>query len=297
MRPSVSETSLTKSSLGKFIGTVGQSNRSDDYSFTVSRRGRFSASLTGLQANAALQLLSKGERILAQSDREGQRSELIQKTLRPGTYVIRVLQRAGRTNYTLSVTDNLRPSTLPINPIPSINLLQNLSGEYRGTSVTTTGLINPASGQFTDGPKSFQTNITARIRAPIAVGSAVESNPFNLSISSSVADLSNAALGAIALYSALPNSQNALGQSWSFQYKGDRVSGTLTNPNNISRPSAPNYFFADSFIFGVRSFLASDMNASTTLQGTLTANELRLRLQGSSGNLRTFMIDIAAQRI
>jgi hypothetical protein len=105
-------------------------------------------------------------------------------------------------------------------------------------------------------------------------------------------------LGAIAVYSASSNFQTVLGQSWHLQSSGDWITGTLTNPNNISVPSAPNYFFADSYIFpGVRSLFSSDMNAGTTLQGTLIFNKLRVRLQGSSGSSRIFVIDVAARRI
>jgi hypothetical protein len=298
IRSSVSKSSLAKAPLGTFTGILSPGNRRDTYPFTITRRGRFSAALTGLKANADLQLVTKGGRILAKSERKGRRSEFIQKTLKPGTYSIQVVRRAGRTRYTLSITTPSGLTTPPANPTPQSNLFQNLWGDYQGTSVTTTGLIDPVSRQFTDGPKSFQTNITARVKAPIAAGGVVESNPFNLSITSSVSDLSRATLGAIASYSALPNTQNILGQAWKLQYSGNQISGTLTTANNISSiPSAPNYFFADSYVFGVRSFFSSEMNAGTTLQGTLTSNELRLQLQGFSGNLRVFVIDITAQRV
>jgi hypothetical protein len=298
VRSSVSAPSLRKASLETFRGILSPNNSRDDYSFTVSRRGPFSASLTKLKANVDLQLVAEDGRILAKSNRKGRRSEFIQKTLKPGTYFIQVLRRTGRTRYVLSITNPSRPTTPPTNSSPQTNLFQNLWGDYQGTSITTTGLIDPVSRQFTDGSKSFQTNITARVRAPIAAGGVVENNPFNLSITSSVSDLSRATLGAIAVYSALPSTQNVLGQAWRLQYHDNQMSGTLTNPNNISSiPSAPNYFFADSYVFGVRSFFSSEMNAGTTLEGTLTPNQLRLRLQGVSGNLRVFVIDIAAQRV
>lgn len=298
IRPSVSETSRTKALVGKFGGILSRANRKDDYSLSIPRQEKFSASLTGLQSDAALQVLTKDGRILARSDRTGRRSESIQKTLTPGMYFIRVLRRGGKTNYTLTITDKPKSSNPPVNPTPSINLFQNLWGEYRGTSVTTTGLINPMSGQFLTAPKSFQTNITVRVKAPIAVGNIAENNPFNLSVSSSGTDLGNAVLGAIAVYSASSNFQTVLGQSWSLQYSGDQITGMLTNSNNISVPSAPNYFFADSYISpGVRSLFSSPMNAGTTLQGTLISSKIQLRLQGSSGSSRAFIIDVAAQRI
>jgi hypothetical protein len=288
----------TKALLKQFKGTLNQNNRRQNYTLTVSRRGRFSASLTGLQADAALQLSTQTGQVLARSDRSGKRSESIQKTLKPGSYLVRVLQRQGKTNYTLSIRG--KPNTGQVNP-PTINLFQNLWGEYRGASVTTTGLIDPVTGQFTDGPRAFQTNVTARVRAPLTVGNRVETNPFNLSISSSGLDLGRGTPGAIAVYSALTNSQNLLGQSWQLQYSDNQIRGTLVNANNDLTPpfndSAPNYLFAGPVMVGSAPlFLASDMNADTTLQGTLTSKELRLRLQGSSGSLRVFVIDIVAQR-
>ncbi len=138
----------SKNLLGQFKGTLGQSNHSGSYSLNVSRRGRFSASLTGLRADAALQLSTQAGRVLARSDRSGKRSESIQKTLKPGVYLLRVLQRQGKTNYTLSIRG--QPNTGQVNP-PAINLFQNLWGEYRGVSVTTTGLVDRVTGQFTDG--------------------------------------------------------------------------------------------------------------------------------------------------
>ncbi len=133
------------------------------------------------------------------------------------------------------------------------------------------------------------------------MGNQVETNPFNLSISSSGLDLGRGTPGAIAVYSALTNSQNLLGQSWQLQYSGNQIRGTLANANNDLTPpfnaSAPNYLFAGPVMLGSAPlFLASDMNAGTTLQGSLTSQELRLRLQGRSGNVRVFVIDIVAQR-
>jgi hypothetical protein len=290
VRSSRTETSTATALLGKFTGTLGSSNRRDDYSLIVSRRGRFSASLTGLKADAALQLVSEKGRVLAQSDRLGRRSESVQKTLNPGTYSVRVLRRTGRTKYVLSITDESSQSN------PVANSFRNLWGEYHGTSVTTTGLVDPLSGRFIDGPKSFRTNITARIKARISARGSVETNPFNLSISSSALDLGNATLGAIAVYSALPDTQNILRQAWSLKYNGNRISGTLTSSFSLSNPSAPNYFFADTYIGGVRSFFSSPMNAGTTLQGTLVPNRLQIRLQGLSGTSRVFVIDITARR-
>ncbi|PSB05681.1 hypothetical protein C7B76_31025, partial [filamentous cyanobacterium CCP2] len=102
-RIAAAKNSRVSNLLGRFSGTLSRNNRWDDYTLTIARRGRFSASLQGLQSNAALELWNSNGRRLARSDRPGRKPESIQKRLNPGTYFIRVLQRAGRTRYRLTL--------------------------------------------------------------------------------------------------------------------------------------------------------------------------------------------------
>lgn len=303
-RIAAAKNSRVSNLLGRFSGALNRNNRRDDYTLTIARRGRFSASLQGLQSNAALELWSNNGRRLARSDRPGRKPESIQKRLNPGTYFIRVLQRAGRTRYRLTLNGRPNSPAAKPTPTPSSTPFQNLWGEYRGSGVTTNEVFDLRSGRSTGEKNSYPTNIIARVAAPSAAGGIVETNPFSLSVSSPYFDLLLSRTGSIALYSASRGTQGVLKQSWSLQYNGNQINGTLTNPGTVFNPAAPNYFVAtgSSRTILVGTPLNFPMQANTTLQGTLTPTELRLQIQstytGTATNTsRIFVSDIIAQRV
>lgn len=314
LKRAVSSTSVRSAArgvIGRFNGTLGPRNLSDDYTLTVSRRATFSASLTGLQSNAALQLRTRDGRLIALSNRVGRRSELIRQRLAPGRYTVRVLRINGRTPYSLVVSDNSSvptpppPIPTPPPPIPTPpppppgNPFRDLWGTYRGTGTTTIGILNPFSGQFSS-VNSFQTNIIAEVTAPRTAGGIVESNPFSLFVGSSPAEIAANAQGAISVNSAIPFNlrDGFLLQYWNLQYSGNQLSGTLVNPDSGTALTTNLFNSTQDLGVGLSIPFPYQMAVGTTLQGTLTPTELRLRIQGAdTGQTRAFVTDLVVQRV
>lgn len=92
-----------------FVGTVNTkdlfSHDSQDYfRFTLVRSSDLSLSLSGLKANANVQLLDRQGRVVTSSTRGGSSTENIDYTLDPGTYFVRVYSASGGTNYDLNLS-------------------------------------------------------------------------------------------------------------------------------------------------------------------------------------------------
>lgn len=308
-------TPTSKNVIGTFKGVLGPRNSRDDYTLTVTRQGVFSASLTGLRNNAALQLRADNGRVIAKSNRPGRRSELIRRTLSPGTYFVQVSRSGGRTRYTLSLSDNsgnspptpVDPLPAPVDPLPvpvdppptTVNPFQNLWGTYRGIGSTTIGTIDPLSGQLTSA-NTFQTTIVTEVSLPKAAAGIVESNPFNLSVNSSPAEIMANTEGAISVFSAIPfNFQGGfLLQYWNLQYSGNQISGTLINRDSGAALTANLFNSTMNLGFGFTVPFPYAMDTGTTLQGTLTPTEMRIKIQGlDSGRTRAFISDILVQRV
>ncbi|HWE95244.1 MAG TPA: pre-peptidase C-terminal domain-containing protein [Tepidisphaeraceae bacterium] len=91
---------------------VGFSHTDGYYQFTLPGPRPFTASLTGLTADADLQLIRDANHdgivqpseVLATSSHSGRANESISKSLAAGTYFIRVLDRSGEANYHLSLS-------------------------------------------------------------------------------------------------------------------------------------------------------------------------------------------------
>ena len=115
-------TRATAHNIGTLTGTqsfsdwVGRADTNDYYSFNVGTPSNFSLSLTGLSADADIQLLNSSGRVIYRSTAGGTTSESITGQLSPGTYYVRVYQYSGNTTYTLSLTDwysqNLRDAEI-----------------------------------------------------------------------------------------------------------------------------------------------------------------------------------------
>jgi subtilisin family serine protease len=105
-------TARTISSLGAaqvFSDWVGSTDTNDYYRFSLAQAGNFNLSLSGLSADADVQLLSSSGSVLASSARGGSMAESIIRSLTAGNYFVRVYPYSGSTNYTLSLSAT--PST------------------------------------------------------------------------------------------------------------------------------------------------------------------------------------------
>ncbi|MCX5934263.1 MAG: C2 family cysteine protease, partial [Pseudanabaena sp. LacPavin_0818_WC45_MAG_42_6] len=91
------------SSTTTFQDWVGSTDANDYYRFNVGTQSNFSLSLTGLTANADVQLLNSSGGVITTSANTGTTSESIASLLSTGTYYVRVYQSGGNTNYSLSL--------------------------------------------------------------------------------------------------------------------------------------------------------------------------------------------------
>ncbi|MFN9631746.1 MAG: glycoside hydrolase family 9 protein, partial [Cyanobacteriota bacterium] len=82
---------------------VGSFDTNDYYTFTLAQAGLFSLGLSGLVANADVELLSGTGTVLQSSANGGTATEAISCSLTPGTYAVRVVANGGNTGYNLSL--------------------------------------------------------------------------------------------------------------------------------------------------------------------------------------------------
>ncbi|MBS9389539.1 MAG: pre-peptidase C-terminal domain-containing protein [Dolichospermum sp. WA123] len=122
----------TARAVGTLTGTqsfsdwVGSADTNDYYSFNVGTQSNFSLSLTGLSADADVQLLDSSGGVISRSTASGNTSESITRQLITGNYYVRVYQCSGDTNYSLSLTaTDVAPTPSPT-PIPTDWYSQNL---------------------------------------------------------------------------------------------------------------------------------------------------------------------------
>jgi hypothetical protein len=93
----------TLTGLQSFSDWVGSADSNDYYSFNVGTQSNFSLSLTGLSANANVQLLNSSGTVISSSTAGGNTSESITRQLAAGSYYVRVYRSSGNTNYSLSL--------------------------------------------------------------------------------------------------------------------------------------------------------------------------------------------------
>ena len=86
-----------------FSDWVGTGDTNDYYSFNVGTPSNFRLSLTGLSADADVQLLNSSGGVISRSQAFGTTSESITCQLSAGTYYARVYQFSGNTTYGLSL--------------------------------------------------------------------------------------------------------------------------------------------------------------------------------------------------
>jgi cysteinyl-tRNA synthetase, unknown class len=107
----------TALNLGELSGSLNRkdtvrSAQPDYFRLRLTGRGSFNFALTGLTANADLQLFNAKGRSLARSHQPGTQSELIQRSLEVGTYYLKVSGQQGKTRYQLSVGSSSGTATL-----------------------------------------------------------------------------------------------------------------------------------------------------------------------------------------
>ncbi|MBD2269851.1 pre-peptidase C-terminal domain-containing protein [Anabaena sp. FACHB-1391] len=138
-------TLTTARAVGTLTGTqsfndwVGRADTNDYYSFNVERQSNFSLSLTGLSADADVQLLNSSGTVISSSTAGGTTSESITRQLSAGTYYVRVYQYSGNTTYSLSLTatavDNAGNTTATARAVGALTATQSFS-DWVGRSDT-----------------------------------------------------------------------------------------------------------------------------------------------------------------
>lgn len=106
------------------VNFVGSSDTQDYFRFYLDSTSRFNLSLTGLTADADVQLFDGNGNLITGSYRGGTNHEAINRaSLSAGTYYVRVYQYSGDTNYTLNIsalsTSNLLPTEINLGTLTS----------------------------------------------------------------------------------------------------------------------------------------------------------------------------------
>ena len=105
------------SSTTSYTDWVGSTDTNDYYRFSLANSGNFNLNLTGMTADADVQLLNSSGSLIASSTNDGTASESITGQLSAGTYYIRVYPYSGDTNYNLSV------SAVSLAPVNNLSLI------------------------------------------------------------------------------------------------------------------------------------------------------------------------------
>jgi hypothetical protein len=122
----------TLTSSQNFTDWVGSADTNDFYLFNLNQASSFNLSLSGLSANADVELLSAAGAVLASSVNAGTASEAISRSLTLGSYYLRVYPASGDTTY-------------------NITLSATSSGDWFVQNLLDTSLISLTSGLAGDG--------------------------------------------------------------------------------------------------------------------------------------------------
>jgi hypothetical protein len=131
---------------GLFQDSVGTADTNDFYSFSTTAFGNLSLNLSGLSADANIQLLNSNGAVIRSAIASGTAADTINTGLEAGTYSIRVFPGAGNTttNYDLNVT---------LTPLKMVGLTDNntlltfdLSNSNNATSLAVTGVEGSLRG-------------------------------------------------------------------------------------------------------------------------------------------------------
>ncbi|ARI84524.1 S8 family serine peptidase [Microcystis sp. LEGE 00066] len=154
------------SSTTSYTDWVGSTDTNDYYRFTLANSGNFNLGLTGMTADADVQLLNSSGSVIASSTNGDTASESITRQLSAGTYYIRVYPYTGSTNYNLAV------SAAPLAPV-------DLAGNTLATARAIT--VGSSTTSYTDWVGSTDTNDYYRF-------SLANSGNFNLGLTGMTAD-------------------------------------------------------------------------------------------------------------
>ncbi|MCZ8199669.1 S8 family serine peptidase [Microcystis sp. LE19-55.1A] len=152
------------SSTTSYTDWVGSTDTNDYYRFTLANSSNFNLGLTGMTADADVQLLNSSGSLIASSINGGTTSESITRQLSAGTYYIRVYPYSGNTNYNLAV---------------SATSSVDLAGNTRATARAIT--VGPSTTSYTDWVGSTDTNDYYRFTL-------ANSRNFNLGVTGMTAD-------------------------------------------------------------------------------------------------------------
>jgi hypothetical protein len=117
---------------------VGSTDTNDYYRFTLTDTRNLALTLSGLSADADVQLLNSSGAVLQSSALGGTSSESISRQLTAGTYYIRVFPYSGSTNYTLSLfaTPDLAGNSLTAARVITIGSTATTYQDFVGSSDT-----------------------------------------------------------------------------------------------------------------------------------------------------------------
>lgn len=129
--PSEARDILLGSTFGVYRDWVGQSDRNDYYRFSVPDEVSFSLTLSGLTADADVQVLNANRQFIYGSFGFGSNTESISQELPAGTYYIRVYAYSGETAYTLKVQANPLALTDGFNAVSGYGLVNGVASLNR----------------------------------------------------------------------------------------------------------------------------------------------------------------------
>lgn len=114
-----------------YIGNVGKSKSEQLYKLNINRSSSIGLSMTGLKADANLELLNRQGKILDRSTQKGRLNESITQTVGKGVYYVRVAQQRGNTRYKLSLSVDSLQSTSAAPSDPFIQQVLDLTNTER----------------------------------------------------------------------------------------------------------------------------------------------------------------------
>jgi hypothetical protein len=156
------------SSTTSYTDWVGSTDTNDYYRFTLANSGNFNLGLTGMTADADVQLLNSSGSVIASSTNVGTASESITSQLSAGTYYIRVYPYTGDTNYNLAVsatTATVTPGYSAISGYGLVNAAKAVAGALNQSpfaNVPTFGGANDWGVNLVNAPEAWARGYTGQ---------------------------------------------------------------------------------------------------------------------------------------
>jgi len=156
------------SSTNSYTDSVGSTDTNDYYCFSLANSGNFNLGLTGMTADADVQLLNSSGSVIASSTNGGTASESITSQLSAGTYYKRVYPYTGDTNYNLAVsatTATVTPGYSAISGYGLVNAAKAVAGALNQTpfaDVPTFGGANDWGVNLVNAPEAWARGYTGQ---------------------------------------------------------------------------------------------------------------------------------------